>query len=66
MLQNEGGLSHTFLAQDAKDANVPVDGIMLPPKEVHGGEFQKLIELVVKCLHGVLRYCFGTNIIKLR
>ncbi|MBR5397997.1 MAG: hypothetical protein IK145_09120, partial [Bacteroidales bacterium] len=41
-------------------------GIMLLPEEVHGREFQKLIELVVKSLHGALRYCFGTNIRKLR
>ena len=35
-------------------------------EQLVNAEFQKLIELVVKCLHGVLRYCFGTNIIKLR
>lgn len=65
-MQNEGGLSHTFLAQDAKDANILVDGNMLLPEEVHWGEFQKLIELVVECFHGVLWFYFGINIRKLR
>lgn len=34
--------------------------LLLLPEEVHWGEFQKLIELVVECLHGVLRFYFGT------
>ena len=64
--QDESGFSYTLLAKDAQDADVPVDGIVLLPEEVHRGEFQELVELVVKCLHGVLRYLFGTNIRKLR
>ena len=35
---------------------------MLLPEKVHGGQFQKLMELFVKCLHNILRHLFRTNI----
>ena len=66
MLQDERGFSYTLLAQDAQDADVLVDGIVLLPEEDHRGEFQELVELVVKCSHDVLPYLFGTNIRKLQ
>lgn len=35
---------------------------MLLPEKVHGCQFQKLMELFVKCLHNKLRHLFRTNI----
>ena len=35
---------------------------MLLPEKVHGCQFQKLMELSVKCLHNILRHLFCINI----
>ena len=39
---------------------------MLLPEKVHGCQFQKLMELFVKCLHNILRHWFCTNVRKLQ
>ena len=57
VLKDESGFTHALLAQDTQNANIPVDGIVLLPKEVHRGEFQQLFELVVKCLHDFCGIC---------
>ena len=66
MLKNKSGFSNSSLPQNAQDADVPVDGLMLLPEKEHRGHFQTLIVLVVECFHSILRNFTGTNIQKLR